>query len=145
MNFGSTSTTGFTPATIAAMVIGFLIAWPLGLVVLAYALWGERFGWRARVESFMSGLRDGLGRAGVKFDPQAFSRFTGFASYAHSGDPAFEAYRAAALDRADGEIRRFEAERRAHAVWLSRLRTAPDRAAFDAVLAEKPVRAPAEG
>lgn len=145
MNFGSTTTTGFTPTTIVIMVLGFLIAWPLGLLVLAYALWGERLGWRPRVESFLSGLRDGLARAGIRLDPQAFSRFTGFAAHAPSGDPAFEAYRAGELDRADAEIRRFEAERRAHAVWLSRLRTAPDRAAFDAILAERPRRSSFEG
>ena len=32
----------FTPLTIVLMVIGFIVAWPLGLLMLAYILWGER-------------------------------------------------------------------------------------------------------
>ena len=32
----------WTPLTIALMVIGFMIFWPLGLIMLAYILWGER-------------------------------------------------------------------------------------------------------
>ena len=33
------------PLTIALMVLGFVVWWPLGLAVLAYILWGERFFW----------------------------------------------------------------------------------------------------
>ena len=32
------------PLTIALMVLGFVIFWPLGLAMLAYILWGELFG-----------------------------------------------------------------------------------------------------
>ena len=32
----------WTPATIALMVLGFIVYWPLGLAVLAYILWGDR-------------------------------------------------------------------------------------------------------
>ena len=32
----------WTPATIALMVLGFVIFWPLGLAMLAYILFGER-------------------------------------------------------------------------------------------------------
>ncbi|HEY9058631.1 MAG TPA: DUF2852 domain-containing protein, partial [Aurantimonas sp.] len=32
----------WTPATIALMVVGFMIYWPLGLAMLAYILWGDR-------------------------------------------------------------------------------------------------------
>ena len=32
----------WTPVTIAMMIIGFMIFWPLGLAMLAYILWGDR-------------------------------------------------------------------------------------------------------
>ncbi len=32
----------WTPATIALMVLGFVVFWPLGLAMLAYILFGER-------------------------------------------------------------------------------------------------------
>ena len=32
----------WTPATIALMVLGFVVFWPLGLAMLAYILWGDR-------------------------------------------------------------------------------------------------------
>ena len=32
----------WTPATIALMVLGFIVYWPLGLAALAYILWGDR-------------------------------------------------------------------------------------------------------
>ena len=36
------------PLTIALMVLGFVVFWPLGLAVLAYILWGEMFGGSVR-------------------------------------------------------------------------------------------------
>ena len=33
----------WTPATIGLMVLGFVVFWPLGLAMLAYILWGDRF------------------------------------------------------------------------------------------------------
>jgi hypothetical protein len=32
----------WTPATIALMVLGFMVFWPLGLAMLAYIIWGDR-------------------------------------------------------------------------------------------------------
>src|SRR5438876_645672 len=32
----------WTPATIALMVIGFMVFWPLGFAMLAYIVWGDR-------------------------------------------------------------------------------------------------------
>ena len=33
----------WTPATVALMVVGFMVFWPLGLAMLAYILFGEKF------------------------------------------------------------------------------------------------------
>ena len=34
----------WSPLTIGLMVLGFIIFWPLGLAMLAYIIWGEKFG-----------------------------------------------------------------------------------------------------
>jgi hypothetical protein len=50
----------FTPVTIVLMVVCLLTVWPLAIVPLVHALWGERLGWRSRVDAFLLGLRRGL-------------------------------------------------------------------------------------
>src|SRR5690606_40869890 len=42
----------WTPATIALMVLGFILFWPLGLAMLAYILWGDR------LEGFKRGVNE---------------------------------------------------------------------------------------
>lgn len=54
---------------LVAMGLGFVFAWPVGLAVLAYALWGERFGWRPRVEAFAQGFAKGLRQDGCRCSP----------------------------------------------------------------------------
>jgi hypothetical protein len=47
------------PLTIALMVLGFVLWWPLGLAVLAYILWGEMFGGSAeKAQGFVSRSRN---------------------------------------------------------------------------------------
>ena len=57
----------WTPATIALMVLGFMVFWPLGLAMLAYILWGDRFdGFKRDVnratDGFFAGCRGRHGR-----------------------------------------------------------------------------------
>ena len=42
MNSSTSIRPGWSPVTIGIMVVGFIIAWPLGLAALAYILWGDR-------------------------------------------------------------------------------------------------------
>ena len=107
---------------IALAMLGLVVWWPLGLVVLAYILWSGRMGccgfgfgrWndRARHEGQ---AQDWLGR------PQT------------SGNRAFDDYRAETL-------RRLEEEHRAFQEYLDRLRMAKDRAEFDQFMAERGAR-----
>lgn len=126
--------TGFNPVSIFVMVIGFMIAWPLGLLVLAYILWGERFGWRDRLRSFGAGLRDGF--AGSTFARETFrgGRSSGFGF--STGNTAFDAYRARELDRLEAERRRLDDERREFEAYMRDLRRARDQEEFDRFRAE---------
>ena len=74
----------WTPATIALMVGGFFVFWPLGLAVLAYILWGDRLESFKRdvnlsTDRFMSGVkRSGMGK-GFGFERTGNVAFDDFA------------------------------------------------------------------
>ena len=70
-------------AWIAAMILGFIVFWPIGLALLAYMLWSKRFS-------------AGCGRG---------RRVVGFRS---SGNSAFDAYKADTLRRLQEEQEAFE-------------------------------------
>ena len=53
----------WTPATIALMVIGFMVFWPLGLAMLAYIIWGDRLdGFKRDVNRATDGVFAGCRR-----------------------------------------------------------------------------------
>ncbi|MDH3264334.1 MAG: DUF2852 domain-containing protein [Paracoccaceae bacterium] len=94
-------------AWIAAMVLGFILFWPLGLALLAYMIWSKR----------MFNGSCGARRA----HHYARRHAQGFNS---SGNSAFDAYKAETLRRLEEEQEAFEA-------FLQRLREAKDQAEFD--------------
>ena len=62
----------WTPATIALMVIGFMVFWPLGLAMLAYIIWGDRLdGFKRDVNRATDGIFAGCrGRQGASLGPR---------------------------------------------------------------------------
>ena len=96
-------------AWIAAMVLGFIFFWPVGLALLAYMIWSKRM---------FSG----------KCSTRRWSHAAhGFKS---SGNTAFDAYKAETLRRLEEEQTAFEA-------FLQRLRDAKDKAEFDQFMDER--------
>ena len=110
------------PATIwiGLAILGFVIWWPLGLVLAAYALWSGKMG--------CCGM--GFGRWGNAASRQAPDWWQAPRT---SGNQAFDQYRAATL-------RRLEEEQRDFGEFLSRLRMAKDKAEFDQFMAERQAR-----
>ena len=95
-------------AWIAAMVLGFIFFWPVGLALLAYMIWSKRM------------FSGNCGRR------------TRHAAHAlkSSGNSAFDAYKAETLRRLQEEQDNFEA-------FLERLREAKDKAEFDQFMNER--------
>lgn len=105
-------------AWIVAMVLGFVVFWPLGLALLAYMIWSRR----------MFSHRCGWGRHNAHHDmARAWGHRHGFRT---SGNTAFDAYKADTLDRLEREQEEFEA-------FLKRLRESKDKAEFDQYLDER--------
>jgi Protein of unknown function (DUF2852) len=121
------------PAWIALMVLAFIVFWPLGLAILAFALWSGRMGcgnyaghWQHKMERMqwkMDRLRDRMAGGGA----------SGGSVWGHtpsSGNRAFDEYREETLKRLEQEQREFRE-------FLDRLRFAKDKTEFDQFMAER--------
>ncbi len=106
-------------AWIAAMVLGFIFFWPVGLAILAYMIWSKRMFSRNCTSS--------------RRHSHHFAR-TAFKS---SGNTAFDAYKAETLRRLQDEQQSFEA-------FLERLREAKDKTEFDQFMNDRAHRAGAD-
>lgn len=120
----------WSPLTIGLMVIGFIAFWPIGLAVLAYILWGEKFGGSA--EKAQSYWNKGCG-----FMRNSNKHFGGFdRATSSSGNAAFDDYRAEQLKRLEEERARLDAEIDAFHEYMASLRKAKDREEFDRFMSE---------
>lgn len=118
----------WTPATIALMILGFMIFWPLGLAVLAFILWGDR------LDAFKSDVNqatdDFVRSCRKKASETGFSRRTA----APSGNMAFDEWREEELKRLDEERRKLDAMREEFETHMRDLRRARDKEEFDAFM-----------
>lgn len=112
-------------AWIAAMVLGFIIFWPIGLALLAYMMWSKRM--------FSKSCRSHR-QSSRAYDHAA--RHAAFHAMKPSGNSAFDAYKTETLNRLEQEQDAFEA-------FLERLRDAKDKTEFDTFMDER-VRKAAE-
>jgi hypothetical protein len=108
-------------AWIAAMVLGFVIFWPVGLALLAYMIWGKQ----------MFSRSCGHGRHHDRHSDraQAWGRH-GWHAGQTTGNTAFDSYKAEALRRLEDEQEAFEA-------FLQRLRNSKDKSEFDAFMEDR--------
>jgi len=104
-------------AWIAAMVLGFIFIWPVGLALLAYMIWSKR----------MFNKSCGHSRHHARHTLRHMSM--------SSGNSAFDAYKAETLRRLEEEQSNFEA-------FLKRLREAKDKAEFDQFMDDRAADAP---
>ena len=107
------------PAWITAMIVGFLLWWPVGLGVLAYSIWSGRMGcgsWKREFKD--SDIGREVMRWGRGMSPLAFDQ-----------------------DRED-TLRRLEVEEDQFQSFLQRLRHAKDKAEFDQFMSERRGAAP---
>ncbi|MFD1254516.1 hypothetical protein DEVEQU_01425 [Devosia equisanguinis] len=121
----------WSPLTIALMVIGFILFWPLGLAMLAYILWGEKFGGSA--EKAQAYWNKGCSYMRNNNKRQGF----GPARHASSGNAAFDDYRAEQMRRLEEERARLDAEIDAFHEYMANLNKAKDREEFDRFMSER--------
>ena len=103
------------PAWIAAMILGFIFFWPVGLALLGYMIWSRRMFNRNHACGGRRMQRMNHTHHGV---------------WASSGNSAFDAYKTETL-------RRLEEEQQAFDAFLQRLRDAKDKQEFDAFMQDR--------
>ncbi|GLK75835.1 membrane protein [Methylopila jiangsuensis] len=115
--------------TIALMVIGFIVFWPLGLAVIAYVLWGRQIAaWARSAQSPLRGAGDfgSAARRAADDFTRAMGGCGGAARERATGNAAFDAWRASELERLAAERRRVDETTAAFEAHL-----AAERGAFD--------------
>jgi len=96
-------------AWIAAMILGFIFFWSLGLALLFYMIWSDRM--------FLKSHSCSRSKSFYRRD-------------ASSGNAAFDAYKADTLRRLEEEQQQFEA-------FMDRLRAAKDQSEFDEFMKDR--------
>ncbi len=109
-------------AWIAAMVLGFVLFWPVGLALLAYMIWGKQMFARSCGHRRHAHHPDTDQR-------QAWGRHAWRAGMT-TGNHAFDSYKAEALRRLEDEQEAFES-------FLQRLRSSKDKTEFDAFMEDR--------
>jgi hypothetical protein len=119
----------WTPATIAMMVLGFVVFWPLGLAMLAYILFGERLkSFKKDANSTIDGVFTSFKRGGSR----------GFCGpNFRTGNVAFDDWREAELARLDEERRKLDEMRQQFDDYVRELRRAKDQEEFDRFMRER--------
>ena len=123
----------WTPATIALMVIGFMVFWPLGLAMLAYIIWGDRL--------------DGFKRDVNKATDGMFASCRGrshWKAQSRTGNVAFDDWREKELERLAEERRKLDETLAEFDDYARELRRAKDQEEFDRFMANRSKSTPAK-
>ena len=104
-------------AWIAAMILGFIFVWPVGLALLAYMIWSKRMF---------------SGNCATRRHHMSRRRHRG--AFKSSGNMAFDAYKGDTLRRLEEEQANFED-------FLKRLRESKDKVEFDAFMDDRAKKA----
>jgi Protein of unknown function (DUF2852) len=136
----------WTAFEIIAMILGFVVFWPIGLAILGYKIWQRRYGgpdlqtlatnkWQDARTMMNSSSSWGCGGA-----MRRANRF--YAST--TGNAAFDEWRTAELARLDEERSKLDDAQREFAEYVDAIRRAKDREEFERFMAERRAR-PAGG
>ena len=129
------------PLELMAMVLGFIVFWPIGLAILGFKMWQRRSGYQGDLATFAQEKADLARNAcrswqGEARDTQRRWRggwqSGGFGGGMRpTGNTAFDDWRAGELSRLEEERRKLEDAEREFAEHIDQLRRARDREEFD--------------
>ncbi|HEY1941334.1 MAG TPA: DUF2852 domain-containing protein [Roseiarcus sp.] len=124
----------WTPFELVAMILGFIVFWPIGLAILAYKFWQRKNGGED-LQGFMAGKwREA--RSAMATGPWSGPR--GMHPWRPtSGNAAFDEWREAELARLEEERRKLEAAQREFGEYLDNVRKAKDREEFERFMNER--------
>jgi hypothetical protein len=128
----------WTPATIALMVIGFMVFWPLGFAMLAYIIWGDRLdGFKRDMNRATDGIFAGCRRGADK------AQRWGNGNMPRTGNVAFDDWREKELERLNEERRKLDETLAEFDEYARELRRAKDQDDFDRFMSNRSRNTPA--
>jgi hypothetical protein len=141
----------WTAFEIIAMVLGFIVFWPIGLAILGYKFWQSRYGGpdlQTLATNKWQDARAMMASNSSWSSPWACGGAARRASrfYASStGNAAFDEWRTAELVRLDEERRKLDDAQREFAEYVDAIRRAKDREEFERFMAERRARPASNG
>ena len=139
------------PVELLAMILGFIVFWPIGLGVLFWKMWQKKTGYEGDIADFVqdkwqnsqawSWAACGPARAGFAGGPWQRAGFR----MRSTGNRAFDDWRDAELARLEEERQKLVAAEREFAEYIENLRRARDREEFDRFMHDRNNRRPSEG
>ena len=120
-NFGGHAF-GFRPLELIAIILGFVVFWPLGLALLVWRGFQRKFGPGGGGPAFAAGFGQG---------PAMWRGMHRNGYYASSGNVVFDEWKASELKRLEEERQKLAESQREFAEYLNHLRQAKDRGEFD--------------
>jgi hypothetical protein len=162
---------GWKPIELVAMILGFILFWPIGLAILLAKIWQRKHGYRGDLPSFVEAkLREKwpenwqallqakwqekwqakweakMGRHWACRSSGDFgTRHWEFHSARSSGNLAFDEWRETELARLEEERQRLLAAEREFGDFMENLRRAKDREEFDRFMAARRNNGPQSG
>lgn len=112
---------------IAAIVLGFMIFWPIGLAILLAKIWQRQSGAERDLFSFVQ-------EKASRFEESLRPHKSGFSSWGSSGNFAFDEWRQSELARLEEERRKLAEAEREFADHIEQLRRARDREEFESFM-----------
>ncbi len=134
------------PLEIVAMILGFVLFWPVGLAILAFKIWQSKTGHRGDLTAFVQQKADWARDASRGWQPgQWATRATSWSMQAggpaartgggwnmrSSGNAAFDDWRGQELARLEAERRKLEEAEREFTEHIDELRRARDAEEFE--------------
>ena len=129
------------PIELVAMILGFIVFWPIGLAILLIKIWQKKTGHegdmvgfaQTRFDEMRERSRGHWDRFGGGFGP----RGPGWGGYSNTGNRAFDEWKKMEVERIEEERRKLEAAQREFGEYLAHLRMARDRDEFERFKTER--------
>jgi hypothetical protein len=126
----------WSPFEIVAMVLGFIVFWPIGLAILILKMWQRRSGYSGDLQTAAQEKWREARHAMSSAPWQAWQGRRG--SYAAStGNSAFDEWKAAEIARLEEERRKLQEAHREFSAFVENIRRAKDREEFERFMNER--------
>ncbi len=127
------------PFEIAAMILGFIVFWPIGLAIVFWKIWQRKNDYQGDMVDFArerAGAFWGMCGSGLQGNPGEAAKpaWRGPGFMHSSGNTAFDDWRESELARLEEERRKLAEAQREFAEHIDQLRRARDREEFESFM-----------